>query len=248
MFRAESSGPYRDAIDVFLPRLIALVKEIPLPRIEYKSQDIDFVIDSLSIQSASFIPDSVRVIQHNDLSLVQGYAAYAADYDGSLRIRVDGLRFNAESISYWVDKKSGLFPFEDEGLLDISFDNKGVSFDVELESASEDDRETFFVVKDVNVDISDLDYSISKNRSWLLWFGQSTVGGLIRKSLKSSLETQITVTPDPPPSSKPPVPTPFRLSAAAQAKRIEWKKKERKEPEPVRVRQMQDVRRTVRSV
>lgn len=104
---------------------------------------------------------------------------------------MDGLRFNAESISYWVDKKTGLIPFEDEGLLDISFDNKGVSFDVELENASEDDRESFFVVKSVKVDISDLDYSIRKNKSWLLYFGQSTVGGLIRHTLKSSLEAQI---------------------------------------------------------
>lgn len=73
---AESSGLYRDAIDVFLPRLIALVKEIPLPRIEFKSADVDFVVDDLSIKSASFIPDSIRIIQHNDLSLTQGYAAY----------------------------------------------------------------------------------------------------------------------------------------------------------------------------
>jgi hypothetical protein len=36
--RAESSGLYRDMIDVLLPRLIALVKEIPMPRMEFKSQ------------------------------------------------------------------------------------------------------------------------------------------------------------------------------------------------------------------
>lgn len=36
--RAESQGLYRDLLDVMLPRLIGLVKEIPVPRIEYKSE------------------------------------------------------------------------------------------------------------------------------------------------------------------------------------------------------------------
>jgi hypothetical protein len=85
-----------------------------------------------------------------------------------------------------------MFPFEDEGLLDISFDNKGISFEVELENADEEDRESFFVVKKVHVDVSDLEYTVSRNRSWLLWMFQGTVGKLIKHSLKSSLEAQIT--------------------------------------------------------
>ncbi|KAL7416019.1 hypothetical protein BDY24DRAFT_359249 [Mrakia frigida] len=189
--KAESSGLYRDVVDVVIPRLVALVKEIPLPRTEFTSADVDFAVDDLRIESASFIPDSIRIIQHNDLSLTQGYAAYAADYDGSLRVRVDGLRFNARDISYWVHKKNGLLNFEDEGLLAVSFDNKGISFDIELENASEADRESFFVVKSVNVDISDLEYAISRNKSWLLWLASGTVSGLIKKTLKHSLESQI---------------------------------------------------------
>lgn len=36
--RAESQGLYRDILDVMVPRIIGLVKEIPIPRIEYKSE------------------------------------------------------------------------------------------------------------------------------------------------------------------------------------------------------------------
>jgi hypothetical protein len=35
--KSEGRGLYRDAVDVLLPRLIGLVKEIPVPRIEFKS-------------------------------------------------------------------------------------------------------------------------------------------------------------------------------------------------------------------
>jgi hypothetical protein len=43
--RAESQGLYRDILDVMVPRLIGLIKEIPVPRIEYKSEGelIDFI-------------------------------------------------------------------------------------------------------------------------------------------------------------------------------------------------------------
>lgn len=36
--RAEGQGLYRDFGDVIVPRLISLVKEIPVPRIEFKSE------------------------------------------------------------------------------------------------------------------------------------------------------------------------------------------------------------------
>jgi hypothetical protein len=35
--KSEGRGLYRDLIDVVLPRLVSLIKEIPVPRIEFKS-------------------------------------------------------------------------------------------------------------------------------------------------------------------------------------------------------------------
>ena len=34
----DGTGLYRDIVDVVIPRIIGLIKEIPVPRIEYKSQ------------------------------------------------------------------------------------------------------------------------------------------------------------------------------------------------------------------
>lgn len=36
--RAEGQGLYRDLLDVVVPRVIGLVKEIPVPRVEFKSE------------------------------------------------------------------------------------------------------------------------------------------------------------------------------------------------------------------
>lgn len=90
------------------------------------------------------------------------------------------------------DKKSGWLSFEDEGLLDLAFNRKGISFDVVLDNASEEDRESFFVVRNVDVDISDLEYHIKSNKSWMLYLCKPFVSALIKANLKSTLESQIT--------------------------------------------------------
>ncbi|WWD04803.1 hypothetical protein V865_002874 [Kwoniella europaea PYCC6329] len=190
--RAEGQGLYRDFMDVIVPRLIGLVKEIPVPRVEYKSEDVDLVIDDIRLESVSFIPDSIRFVQHNDLRFTQGYATYASEYDASVRLKVQGLHFSASNIAFWVNLKSGFMPFEDSGLLDIKFGPQGISFDVTLENADEDDQETFFVVKDVQVWISGFDFEIRKNNKWLAaWFARPVIKAFVKRNLTHALEAQI---------------------------------------------------------
>ncbi|WVF68948.1 hypothetical protein IAT40_003722 [Kwoniella sp. CBS 6097] len=190
--RAEGQGLYRDFMDVIVPRLIGLVKEIPVPRVEYKSEDVDLVIDDIKLESASFIPDNIRFVQHNDLRFTQGYATYASEYDASVRLRVQGLHFHASNIAFWVNLKSGFMPFEDSGLLDIKFGPQGISFDVTLENANEEDQETFFTVKDVQVWISGFDFEISKNQKWLAtWMAKPVLKAFVKRNLTHALEAQI---------------------------------------------------------
>jgi hypothetical protein len=181
--RAEGQGLYRDFMDVIVPRVIGLIKEIPVPRIEFKSEDVDLVIDDFSFESASFIPDSVRFVAHNDLRFTQGYATYASEYDSSVRFRIQGLHFEASNIAFWVNKKTGFWPFEDYGLLDFKFGPDGIDFDVTLENADDSDSETFFTVKDVDVKIRDFDFNISKNYRWFAtWFAGPFLKAFIKVS------------------------------------------------------------------
>lgn len=51
--RAGSLGLGRDLVDVVLPRLVGLVKEIPIPRTEFQSAAVDFAIDDVRPPSSS---------------------------------------------------------------------------------------------------------------------------------------------------------------------------------------------------
>ncbi|KAJ9122286.1 hypothetical protein QFC22_001707 [Naganishia vaughanmartiniae] len=191
--KADGAGLYRDMVDVMLPRIIGLIKEIPVPRIEFKSEDVDLVIDDFNLDSASFIPDSIRFVAHNDFEFTQGYATYASEYDSTVRLRVKGLHVQASNIAYWVSKKSGWVQFEDSGLLDIQFGPRGIDFDVTLENATEDDRETFFVVKNVDVNIAGFDYQIRQNQKWFAtWLAKAPMRAFLRSNIIHTLEVQIT--------------------------------------------------------
>lgn len=181
--KANGAGLYRDFVDVMVPRIIGLIKEIPVPRIEFKSEDVDLVIDDFNLASASFIPDSIRFVAHNDFEFTQGYATYASEYDSTVRLRVKGLHVSAKDIAYWFSKKSGWVQFEDSGLLDIEFGPRGIDFDVTLENATDDDRETFFVVKNVDVNITGFDYQIRQNQKWLAtWLAKAPMRAFLRVS------------------------------------------------------------------
>jgi hypothetical protein len=127
------------------------------------------------------VPDSIRFVQHNDLRFTQGYATYASEYDGFARLRVEGLHFQASDIAFWVHKKSGFMPFEDYGILDVYFGPKGISFDVTLEPADEDDSETFFTVHGVEVTLENFDYTLSKNSHWFAtWFAKPVIRAFVK--------------------------------------------------------------------
>jgi len=83
-------------------------------------------------------------------------------------------------------------PFEDAGLLDIQFGPEGISFDVTLENATDENQETFFVVKNVSLWMSGFDFQIRENtQSFAAWFARPIVRAFVKRYLMSALESQI---------------------------------------------------------
>ena len=80
--------------------------------------------------------------------------------------------------------------------MDVQFGPKGISFDVTLENADEDARETFFKVKSVKVSIIGFDYQIRNNDHWMAtWLAKAPVRAILlvsdeRSSMQPSLTAQ----------------------------------------------------------
>jgi len=189
---------WKDVSQVFLPRLLGALKEVPLPRVEFTSEDLDLIVDNIRFESASFIPDGAHFRSVLDYTTQKGYAAYASEGNVQTTLSFAGLRMAAKNISYYINKKSGWVGLEDSGLLDIYLGSEhpdadnGLDVTLVLENADEDDRESFFKLRKVDVDITGFDIAIRQSAHPIRnWLARGAVRSFMEIKVKEVLEEQI---------------------------------------------------------
>ncbi|KAK4051650.1 hypothetical protein OIV83_002790 [Microbotryomycetes sp. JL201] len=192
----DGGGIWADLTQVFLPRLLGALEAVPLPRVEFTSAEVDLIIDNLRFTSDSFIPDAVHFKNRNEISCRKGYAAYATDFSTATTISFSGLRLQAKDISFYVHKKTGWVGVEDYGLLDVWIGHEGSDdgLDVTLtvENADEHDRESYFKLQKVDVDVSGFRIRLHDTGHPIRnFFVQPAVRGYLEKQFKAVLEEQI---------------------------------------------------------
>ncbi len=195
LLRGEAKGLYRDMLDVWLPRIIGNIKQIPLPKIEFKSADFDVIVDGINLAAsgANFIPDRIRLINHNDVQLNNGYAAFATSLDSSMQLSIDGIRLKATDVAYYFNRKNAWIHKRDWGLLSLDAGGDGISAVIDLEKAHDSDRETYFKVKNVSVNISSLKISTRKSHHPLSNFLFTRLARpALRTTISQLLEQQLT--------------------------------------------------------
>ncbi|ORY76232.1 Proteophosphoglycan ppg4 [Leucosporidium creatinivorum] len=193
-FSLVDTSAWSDISQVLVPRLLGALHTIPLPRVEFTSADVDLIIDNVRFTSDSFIPDAMFFKNHNEGSVKKGYAAYASEFTTSTTVSFSGLRLQAKDISYYIKKKTGWIGLEDYGLLDIDIGGSsgdGLDVTITVENAEEEDRETFFKVKKVDVAIDGFNLSIHDSQHYIRnWFARPALRGYIEKQLIQVLEEQ----------------------------------------------------------
>ncbi|GAA6013470.1 hypothetical protein JCM10207_008861 [Rhodosporidiobolus poonsookiae] len=190
---------WKDISTVWLPRILSGIKMVPAPRIEFTSEDVDAVIDNIRFESASFIPDAAHFKSNIELSTRKGYAAYASEFATTTTLAFAGLRLQAKNISYYIKKKTGWIGLEDSGLLDIYIgtpnDPKaedGLDVTLVLSNATEDDRESFFKLERVDVNIDNFSIGIRNSTHPIRnWFARGAVSAFLQEKTKEVLEEQI---------------------------------------------------------
>lgn len=157
-------------------------------RTEYKSPEVEFVIDNLTISSVSFVPDNLVITNHSEFAARRiGKTDASAGIDSNTRVRFDGLRFAAKDVSFWVRRPGAIILSEERGLLDFSLSGSGLSGDISLALADEEnDDETYFKVVKSKVNLKNLNIKIHDNYHYIL----STIfTPLLKAALKLSLES-----------------------------------------------------------
>jgi hypothetical protein len=177
--------PYliKDLTEVIIPAVFENVRYIPIPRIEYRDPVVDFCVENLVIESDNFMPNILEV--SNDNYFRWGRKNVANKKQHSIMVLVSGIQMDLKDVSYYLKKKEGFPSITDIGVLDIFLGGSGFSFKMKLSTADENDRQNFFKVDKVDVDVKNLKIKIKQSRHKFLF---SLAKSMAIKTLRPAIQ------------------------------------------------------------
>ena len=207
----------RDMLDVMLPKLVAEVKYVPLPRIEYQDRDYDVILENIVLESGMchlaltlgekpvthtrvtehFLPRRLLFEAHTRADYTNDYT-FVSHYSGYTRVHIDNINLFLKDASFVIRKKTGLFPFSDRGFFDLYMDGPGVSVDIVLDRANYDeyfdddtDAECYFHVRSVKVNVHRFRYNYNAYHSWAATLMSPVIKPIVKRLISRLLEDKI---------------------------------------------------------
>ena len=107
-------------------------------------------------------------------------------------LSVSGIQMDLRDVAYYVKRKDGTPKITDQGLADIFLGGSGFSFKMKLATADKFDRQNFFKVEKVDVNVQNMNIKLKQSKHKLL-FGlfKPFMLKFLRPVLKKVLEKQI---------------------------------------------------------
>jgi len=176
---------WADFFDVVIPRVLAWVQSVPVPRTEYKSDDVDFVVENLDLSTFSLLPGHAKISNTTDMDVDKASTATSASTDVSshTHIHLTGIQLAARNVAFWYHDKTASTFSELSGIIDLILPQKGLDVDIKFSlrsptapsappaatsSGKVTKRTSFHKLESVHVDLNDLEIKIVKSSSPVL--------------------------------------------------------------------------------
>jgi hypothetical protein len=214
----------RDLVGWVVPRVgKLLLRLLPIPRLEFRSGrvmgalEFGIIGEGVVKVESELVPDSVVLRSWNEMKvdivpaseeLDNGGRSFRTSSSSRIHIHVEGLRFSAHNVGYFVryNTRWPWVEYVDQGLVSVDvgrFSTGGLNADIELEidspvrPAAKDDRGDQdplpFRVVAVKLSLSGLTFTLSKSKHYVLnkLFVQPLAGPLVSKIVTRVLEEQM---------------------------------------------------------
>ncbi|PPQ72126.1 hypothetical protein CVT26_006866 [Gymnopilus dilepis] len=159
---------WQDLFKVYIPKFLSKMRDVPIPRTEYKDAEIEFVIENLDISSINILPSHVyiRNVTDIDIKTADTTSKPSTTAVGTLtHVNIKAIQMALKDVSFWYKDKesSGMQPGEFSGLLGLTLPPQGIEMDLQLRligagahgPASRDAKKRFSSVERAHVSISD---------------------------------------------------------------------------------------------
>lgn len=173
----------QDLTQVILPAFFTSVQYVPIPRLEYTDPMVDMVVENLVIESDNLTPNVLEFGSDNYWRW--GRKTVSSKNKNKVMLSVSGVQMDLRDVSYYVHKKQGFPSVTDKGVMDIYMGGSGLTFKVDMETADNTDRQNFFKVNKVTVDIKNLKLKMKKSNHKLLF---NLVKPILLKVMRPAIE------------------------------------------------------------
>lgn len=151
-------------IKSLLPSIGQVLGNIPLPRVEFTSENLDAVVDDVHISSLQLVPDTLRLTTKTDWV----WKPDETHVDSDFRVFIGGVKLAVSDVSFYVQERytapsetacfaccsfgksesnwclcrgpSSWLAYTESALLDVGFQRKGVGIILDLRDAGQDIR------------------------------------------------------------------------------------------------------------
>jgi hypothetical protein len=180
----------KDLTEVILPTVFEKVAYIPIPRIEYSDPQIDAIVENLVLESDNFMPNVLEIASDNYFRW--GRKKVASKQNNSIDVKVSGVQMDLRDVSFYVKRKQGFPSITDQGVANLFLGGDGLSFRLKLSNADEKDKQHFFKIDKVDVDVKNLKVKLVKSNHKLL-FGlfKPIMLKVLRPAVQKTFEKQI---------------------------------------------------------
>ncbi|KAH9475246.1 hypothetical protein JR316_0012357 [Psilocybe cubensis] len=197
---------WQDLFKYYIPKFLSKMKDVPIPRTEYKDDEIEFVLENLDISTFNILPSHVYIRNITDIDIQTSAKPSTPSHTnvGALtHVRIQALQLSLKDVSFWYKDKtaSAIGPSEFTGLLGLKLPEKGIDVDLKIRlipanatgSHSRAARKHFNVIESASVSIAE-DVGIDirdSNHSVLVTVFKPMMVAKMRQALEKTLTEQI---------------------------------------------------------
>jgi hypothetical protein len=180
----------KDVTEVILPAVFEHIRYVPIPRIEVSDPMVDAIVENLVIESDNLAPNVMEFGSDNYWRW--GRKKIANKSKNKVMLSVSGVQMDLRDVAFYVKKKKGFPSLNDIGVADIFMGGEGLSFKIKAETADSKDRQNFFKIDKVDVDIKHVNIKLKKSKHKILFaLAKPIILKALRPALQKAIEKQI---------------------------------------------------------
>lgn len=180
----------KDLTEVIIPAFLENVRYIPIPRIEYGDRQVDVVVENLVVESDNLTPNVLEFSTDNYWRW--GRKKITSKNKNKVMLAVSGVQMDLRDVAFYVKRKQGFPSIKDIGVCDIFMGGSGLSFKIAAETADASDRQNFFKITKVDVDVKNVNIKMKQStHKFLFAIAKPILLRALRPGIQKAIEKQL---------------------------------------------------------